>query len=368
MDATDHLEATSSLPSLPSFAAAVAAEYPDVRPGHLDTATAGLPPARTAAAMRSAVDAWAAGRPCHDLFEDAVAAARAGYARLAGVPVERVALAGTVAGAVGLIAAQLPPGAEVLLAEGDFSALIQPFAGRTDLRVRYVPLTGLADAVRPGTALVAVSTVQSSDGRIADLDAIRAAAAAAGARVLLDATQSVGWLPLDASRYDYVVAHSYKWLLGVHGAGFLTVAEGAEHTLSPAFAGWYAAQEPMDACYGPVERLAAGARRFDTRPAYLSYVAVAASLSFLLELGGPAVHAHDVALADRLRDGLRRAGYRPVDSPSAIVAVPGVPESVAARLPAAGIRCASRNGNLRFALHVHNTPADVSAALAALGA
>src|SRR5689334_6422196 len=114
----------------------LAAEYAGVVPGWLNTATHGLPPARTAAALRRALDSWAAGRPDLDGYEEAVAAARSGYARLVGVDAARVALASTVAGAVGLVAAALPAGAEVLAYEGDFSSVVQPFAGRADLRLR----------------------------------------------------------------------------------------------------------------------------------------------------------------------------------------------------------------------------------------
>lgn len=352
----------------PALGRVVGAEYPDLDPGspYLNTATIGLAPARTVAALRHAVDDWAAGRPDTVGYEAAVVAARAAYARITGVPVTRVALASTVAESVGLIAARLPAGAEVVAAEGDFSSLVHPFAGRGDLDLRIVPLEAVAGAVRPGTALVAVSAVQSADGRVADLPAIRAAAAAHGARTLLDGTQAVGWLPLCADDYDYVVCHGYKWLCSPHGACFLTVRAGAEETLSPAFAGWYAADDPWESCYGPIDRLAPGARRFDARPAYLSFVGAAASLSLIEEVGVEAVYAHDLALAASLRDGLGDLGLTPVPGDSAIVAVPGVPASAADRLTAAGVRFSSRAGNLRFALHLHNTPADVTAALKAL--
>jgi selenocysteine lyase/cysteine desulfurase len=346
--------------------ALVGAEYAGIAPGYLNTATHGLPPARTAAALRQALDAWAAGRPDLAGYEEAVAASRAAYARLTGVAVERVALASSVAGAVGLIAAALPPGAEVVLAEGDFSSLVHPFAGRGDLRPRLVPLAGVAEAVRPGTALVAVSAAQSADGRVADLTAIRSAARAVGARVLVDGTQSVGWLPLCADDYDYVVCHGYKWLVSPHGACFLTVRDGAEETLSPAFAGWYAADDPWESCYGPIERLAPGARRFDARPAYLPFVGAAASLSLLADIGVPAVHAHDLALAARLSDGLASLGHPAVPGDSAIVAVPDAPAGYPALLTEAGVRFSARAGNLRFALHLHNTASDVDLALNAL--
>ncbi|WP_328915571.1 MULTISPECIES: aminotransferase class V-fold PLP-dependent enzyme [unclassified Streptomyces] len=349
-----------------AFREAVRAEYADIAPGYLNTATLGLAPARTIAALRRALDAWADGRPRLDVYEESVAASRAAYARITGVAVERVALAGTVAGGVGLIAAHLPAGAEVLTAEGEFSSVVQPFAARPDLVLRTVPLSRVAEAVRPETALVAVSSVQSADGRPADLPAIRAAARAYGARVLLDATQSAGWLPLRADEYDYVICHGYKWMVSPHGACFLTVREGAEPTLSPAFAGWYAGDDPWESCYGPVDRLAPGARRFDARPAYLPFVGAAASLSLVEELGVAAIHAHDVALAGRLRAGLTELGFTPVPGDSAIVAVPDAPAQAAGRLAEAGVHFSARAGNVRFALHLHNTDEDVARALSAL--
>jgi selenocysteine lyase/cysteine desulfurase len=359
MDATDS-----------DFRALCRAEYRGLDPAdrYLNTATLGLAPARATAALHRAVDTWAAGRPDLSAYEEAVAACRAAYARITGVPVERVALASTVAAAVGLIAVSLPPGAEVLVADGDFSSLVNPFAGRDDLDLRIVPLEDLAAAVRPATALVAVSAAQSADGRIADLPALRAAAAAHGARVLIDGTQSVGWLPLCADDYDYVICHAYKWLLSPHGACFLTVREDAESALSlaPAFAGWYAGEDPWQSTYGPVLRPAPHARRFDTRPAYLSFVAAAASLSLIEELGVPAIRTHDLALAARLRTGLTALGATPVPGDSAIVAVPDLPPTAAERLTKAGVRFSARAGNLRFAPHLHNTEEDVDAALEAL--
>ena len=52
--------------------------------------------------------------------------------------------------------------------------------------------------------------MQSADGRVADLDAIAAAAAARGALTLIDATQACGWLPFDAARFDYVVVRDLQ--------------------------------------------------------------------------------------------------------------------------------------------------------------
>lgn len=330
---------------------------------YLNTASTGLLPADGVRAMQDAVAALAAGRP-GDMFAD-VEAARAGFARIAGVPATRVAAGDSVAVYVGLIAAALPAGAEVLVAEGDFSSVVNPFHMRGDLKVRTVPLDGLAAALRPGTALVAVSAAQSADGRIADLEAIRAAARAHGARTLVDASQSAGWLPLDAGADDYTVAVGFKWLLCPRGVAFLVVPEDLGG-LTPLFAGWVAGERPWDSCYGPVEKLAHSARRFDVSPGLFSYVGARHGLGLVERVGVEAIHAHDTALADRFRAGLARLGHEPVPAPgSAIVSVPGL----GARQPEldrAGVMVSDRAGNLRAAFHLYNSAADVDRLLDAL--
>ncbi len=140
---------------------------------------------------------------------------REAYAALVAVDPATVAVGSQASVFAGLVAAALPDGSEVLTARGEFTSIVFPFlaqAGR-GVTVREVPLSDLADAVSPGTALVAVSAVQSADGRLADLDALTAASAATGARVLLDTTQATGWLPVEASRFAYTVGDGYKWLL-----------------------------------------------------------------------------------------------------------------------------------------------------------
>ncbi|MBT2385930.1 aminotransferase class V-fold PLP-dependent enzyme [Streptomyces sp. ISL-11] len=332
---------------------------------YLNTASAGLFPAAAVTALTSAVTAAAAGAAGNvDYFPD-VEAVRSAYGRLLGVSGDRVAVGGSVAVYCGLIAASLPAGAEVLVVGGDFSSLVNPFHMRPDLRVRTVPLEKAADGVRHGTALVAVSAVQSADGRIADLDAIGAAARAHGARTLVDVSQAAGWLPFDAAAYDYTVCVGYKWLMCPRGAAFLTVPEDFGG-LTPVFAGWAAGEDPWESCYGRVETLAPTARRFDENVAALSYVAARHSLALVEELGVERIGAHDRALADRFRAGLAELGHTPVRAEgSAIVSVPGL-GSAAERLTAAGVRVGARAGNLRAAFHLYNTSADVDRLLEVL--
>jgi selenocysteine lyase/cysteine desulfurase len=62
-------------------------------------------------------------------------------------------------------------------------------------------------------------------GRLAALDAILDRAAAVGARVLVDATQAVPFVPLArvVDRIDYLVVAAYKHLLCPRGVAFLAV-------------------------------------------------------------------------------------------------------------------------------------------------
>lgn len=248
-----------------SLTQAVGAEFAP-KTTYLNTSSCGLLPRRTVEAVKALADENAAGTGPGAGSFDAVDAARVRFAGLVGVGPDRVATGSSVAVHVGLIAASLAPGAEVLVPEGEFSSVVGPLAARGDLRMRYVPLDGMAEAVRPTTSLVALSSVQSADGRLADLDAVRAAATTHGARVLLDATQSAGWLPLDAGAYDYTVTGGFKFLLCPRGTSFLTVTEEAQETLPPLFASWVAGEDRWNSTYGPIGRLAAPRAALTRRP------------------------------------------------------------------------------------------------------
>lgn len=332
-------------------------------PGYLDTATVGLPPSTTVTALRSAVDDWAAGRGRPVAFDEDVAASRASFAALVGVAPATVAVGANVSSFVGLVAASLPDGAEVVAPEGDFASLLFPFLAQAQrgVGVRLVPFERLADAVGPRTSLVAVSAAQSADGRLADLAAISGAAAAVGARTLVDATQAAGWLPLVASRYDYLVAGGYKWLLSPRGSAFFAVRPDALPAIVPHAAGWYAGEYPWESIYGAPLRLAHDARRLDLSPAWLCWAGAAPSLALLEEVGVEAIHAHDVALADRFRAGLGQA-----PTGSAIVSLDLA--DAGERLAAAGVAVASRAGRTRLSFHLTTTDDDVDLALRALGA
>ena len=168
--------------------------------GYLDTATLGLPCRATLAELQLTLTDWQAGTARPAAYDDHVRRSREAFARMAGVPVGCVAAAGT-----GLLARRtrrrLAPRrcARARAARGSSRrSCSRSWPGAT-CSVTLAPLASLADAVTPDTALVAFSAVQSADGAVADRAAIRDAADAAGARVLVDVTQAAGWQPIAAA-------------------------------------------------------------------------------------------------------------------------------------------------------------------------
>jgi selenocysteine lyase/cysteine desulfurase len=286
-----------------------------------------------------------------------VGVAREAFARLGGVAVEDVAVGTQVSSFVGVVGLSLPRGARVVAAEEDFTSLLFPLLALDGVEVQLVPLARLADSIAPGTALVAVSAVQSADGRVADLEAIEAAAGAAGALTLIDVTQAAGWLPLSLGRFDYTVCATYKWLLAPRGCAFMTLRPEAAERVTPHLAGWFAAESPK-ASYGGPLRLAPGARRFDISPAWFSWVAQAPAFDVLEAVGVEAICTHDVGLANRFRAGI---GLPPSDS-----AIVSMPAGAQERLDSAGVMYADHGELLRFSFHLYTTAADVDRALEAL--
>jgi selenocysteine lyase/cysteine desulfurase len=334
--------------------------FPHAR-GYLDTASVGMPPTSVAEALRAEVVRWERGEAAPPDYDADVEGARAAFGRLVGAPADAVAIAGQLSYFSGVLAASLPAGARVLAAQGEFTSVTFPFLAREGVEVIVAPLEALADRLdEGGIDLVAVSAVQSADGRLADLDAIVAAAERHGCATYVDATQAAGWLPLDATRVDYLAASAYKWLLSPRGTAFLAVRPERVADLPPLAAGWYAGEDRWTSIYDPPLRLAPGARRLDLSPAWLCWGPTRVALELIERVGVAAIHAHDVGLADRLRQrlGMAAAG-------SAIVAVE-VPDA-AGPLPA-GLRASMRAGRLRACFHLYNTEDDVEELARYLGA
>ena len=322
---------------------------------YLNTASYGLPPRAAFEALEAALADWRGGRTGWRPWHDQTDVARASWARIAGCAVDDVTVGANVSGLLGVVAASLPASARVVAAEGDYTSLLWPFLVQGD--VGTVPVAQLAEAAADADVL-AFSAVQSATGEVADLDAIAAAAEAHGVMTIVDATQALGWLPMDATRFDVVACAAYKWLMTPRGVAFMSVRRSRLDAVEPVLAGWFAAEDVHTSYYGTDMRLASSARRLDTSPAWFSWVGAVPALELVERVGVERIHAHDVGLANRFREGL---GLPPGDS-----AIVTAEAANVERLEAAGIIAPVRAGNLRTSWHAYNTEADVDRVLEVL--
>ena len=325
---------------------------------YLNTASYGLPPTPAWDHLSQALEDWRGGRTSWEHWGVPGEAARASFARLVGVPVETVAIGANVSTFVGVVAASIPDGAHVLAPDVEFTSLLFPFLVQEHrgVTVRLVPAADLVSEIGPDVDAVALSAVQMASGEVADLDAVAAAAAEHDALTVVDATQAVGWLPFAGTKFDIVVAHAYKWLLSPRGTAFMAIRPDRMDAVVPQAAGWYAGEDPLQTFFGGPLRLAVSARRLDTSPAWFMWVATAAALEVLEQVGVEAIHTHDISLANRFRAGLGLEA-----SNSAIVFCDT--EDAADKLERAGIRAVVRGGRLRTSWHVYNTDTDVDRTL-----
>ncbi|MDE0545616.1 aminotransferase class V-fold PLP-dependent enzyme [Microbacterium sp. C7(2022)] len=332
--------------------------------GYLAACTSGLPTLASRAAVIADMDAATNGRVDLDAYCLSVEASRASFASLVGVSAERVAIGSQSSVAAALVAASLPQGAEVLIAEGDFSSIVLPFihAGR-GLRVRTAPLRDLAGAIDARTHMVVFSVVQSATGEVADAAGIVAEARRHGARTFCDATQAVGWLPVRATDFDALVCHAYKWLCAPRGVAFLTLSDALAADTPALFAGWYAGADPWATCYGGDGVLAPDITRFDVSPAWQAFVGAEPALALLASVQPDALYSYTTGLATRFRAEL---GLPEVARPSAIVTWDDPHGDDLRQLAAAGITASGRAGRARVAFHIFNDVRDVDTAARAV--
>ncbi len=343
--------------------AAAIDQFGDPR-GYLAVASIGLPPQRSVDAMMADLEAWAAADRDPQGYDPVIERTRASYARLVRVPVDQVAIGGAVSVMTSLVAEAVPPGAEVLVADHDFSSVHFPFLqrqGEGGIRVRVVALDALAEEIRDDTHLVAFSLVQSATGQVADVGAIREAAARVGALTYCDVTQAAGVYPVDASLFDITSCHTYKWLCSPRGVGFLTVSERGAQALRPLQAGWYAGDDVWKSTYGPEMHLATNARRFDVSPAWQAWVGAEHAVELFAGLDMREVWERTSGLGDALCEAL---GIPLQHQP--IVTWPDTSGQDLRTLIAAGVRVSGRAGRLRASFHLWNDESDVQAVTQAL--
>jgi cysteine desulfurase/selenocysteine lyase len=230
--------------------------------------------------------------------------------------------------------------------------------------------------VDKNTAAICISHVQYASGHRLDPVKLAALAAAYGAVLVLDATQSAGVLPLDVrqAKFHFVLSSAYKWLCGPFGAAFCYIHPEVWREFNPPFVGWHSTPVTFNFNATRID-LAPAARRMEyATVAYGAGLGMAAAVEYLNRLGIQKIAAHDLGLARTLREGAERLGAQIItpreDADRAGIVAARFPGKTSAQVVSGlrerGIICASRLDAVRFAPHIYNSEEDVERCLTEL--
>lgn len=270
----------------------------------------------------------------YEAAKHAAPALEAVYARTAellGARLEEVALveSATAGWQRAVSALRLRPGDRVLAARSSYvSSALHLLSVERDhgVQVELLPngpdgavdLEALEAALRAGpAALVTAAQVPTSSGLVEPAAAIGALAGAHGVPFLLDATQSLGQLPVDmgAIGCDLLIGTGRKFLRGPRGTGLLAVRRPLLDRLAPEAPDVRGARWTAERSW----ELVPDAKRFELwEAAHALRLGLGAALTDIAALGVDTVARHLAALATSLRERLSALpGVHVTDPPAA---------------------------------------------------
>jgi selenocysteine lyase/cysteine desulfurase len=225
--------------------------------------------------------------------------------------------------------------------------------------------------------LVAISSCHWTDGAYIDLMTIGKACQETGCIFVVDATQSLGAMPLsiDEIKPDFLVAACYKWMLCPYGFSLLYVSEKWRDS-RPLEESWQARENAEDFA-GLVkysDKYMPGSRRFDVGEKCRSTIlpGVIAAFEQVKKWGVPEIANSLSAINMQISSQLEQLGFKLPDdsqrSPHMFGAL--LPEhykgNLVSELKARNIYISQRGNSLRFAPHLHINDNDLNRLLGTL--
>ncbi|MCQ8893974.1 MAG: cysteine desulfurase [Methanolinea sp.] len=315
---------------------------------YLDSASTSQTPRRAVEAMCAYFYEYAAnhGRGSHHLARRTTTEferTREVLARFLGVGPETLVFVRNTTEAINLVAAGLAweRGDEVVTTALEHHANLLPWMNleKRGVRTVVVPHHGgridpadVGSALTERTRLVAVTHMTNVLGTVQPVEEVADLAHERDVPVLLDAAQSVGHIPVDVGKFDFVAIPGHKGLLGPQGTGVLYAADLS--LLSPCCFGGGIVEEVT---LGGFSLLPPPARFEAGTPNIPGVIGLGAAIGLVEELGVENIHRHEATLAGLAHDGLFALPgvevYSPRGSPVISFSVRGMsPHACAAEL------------------------------------
>ncbi|MBJ36251.1 MAG: hypothetical protein CMB68_02615 [Euryarchaeota archaeon] len=275
-----------------------------------------------------------------------------------------------------------PKGSNIVSTRASFPSTVYPWtrvadANGAEVRLAdhdsdlYTEPNDIISLINQDTSVVTISHVEFSSGQRYDLRKLADAAHSVGAILVVDATQSMGMVPIDApnSGADVIVSSGYKWLRGTYGAAVGYISPSVLPDMYPGLLGFRSHDDIWDL---RAERLTLprDASRFEyTTIHFGAALGLAKAVDEICDFGIQEVWEHDLKLADKVIDEAKRIGLSIVspiseDERSAIIGL-RMPEGVSSEVIARrlqdeySILVTSRAGLLRVSPHMDNTTEEV---------
>ncbi len=245
-----------------------------------------------------------------------------------------------------------------------------------------IPFDRVAAAIDQRTRVLAISSVQWSNGFRMDLTRLGELCKEKGVLLFVDAIQSLGAHPIDvrAMNIDFLAAGGHKWLVAPEGTGIFFCRRELIGHLKPSEIGYMSMNRDYEAEVTDyrTDYLHADARRFDCGVHNMAGIcALGASIELLLEVGIDEIQVRLRTLTDILVDGLRNKRWR-IHSPRTATEWSGIVTFSSDKHEVDAIRrhlrsefkivIANRLGRLRASPHFYNSPDEMRQLVEALPA
>jgi selenocysteine lyase/cysteine desulfurase len=272
------------------------------------------------------------------------------------------------------------PGDEIVSLKNEYPSSLLPGLARCQLGVRLTavdpggdPEGAIEAAVTERTRVISVSHVSYLTGVRLDLARLRRIADSCGAILAVDASHSLGVVPVPIEHCDVVVSCCYKFLLAVHGVGVFYWDRERLPELTQFSVGWSSIEWPDVDERWRGYRLKPGASRFELgNPSYISLFVLNVALRLLLTADPVEMESQVLKLGEILEDGLRAMDI-PLWTPEEPkrrgpnVAFPSKrSEELVSKLAERKVLAWSGDDRVRFSIHGFNAEEDIQAALEAL--
>ena len=315
-----------------------------------------------------------------DFFEPAEQV-RELLARIINADADGIALVPSVSYAMAIASNSLPlgEGQYIVLVEEQFPSNVYPWreiARRRSARLRTVGIPegdwtdAIVETIDEQTAVVSIPHVHWTTGAQFGLEQISKRCRQVGAALVIDATQSLGVLPLDVGviQPDFLVAAAYKCMLGPYGLSYLYVAP-SWRAGRPVEEGWLTRANAADFSQLTeyCDDYVSGARRYDfgERASTILLPMAIASLQQISDWTVERIQQYTRPLIEHVvnRADASHLWHPPLQacSPCMIgIGLPGdSPHVLARQLAEQSIYISVRKQNARIATHVYNTTDDV---------